>query len=107
MNCKPGDLAFVIKDLKGVYNDIEVTIVKQGTIVKVLYLTRSHPGREMWKIEPHIPFKATVGDKIISGDVTDVFDSYLRPISNPDDSEKDETLLWLPVPNEDLINEPA
>jgi len=80
MNCKPGDLAVVVR--------ITDPRAKKhlGRIVRV---TQMLPlgGEPLWWFEPVI-------DEFVLA-----HDSSLRPIRDPGDDAQDETLQWLPVPS--------
>jgi hypothetical protein len=40
---------------------------------------------------------AKVGDELV------LRDDYMRPLRDPGDEAKDETLLWLPVPSDEKV----
>lgn len=91
MNCKPGDLAMYI----GLNDEC------RGAIVKVLRPTDAPatgkgtapvPG-VWWAIEPSI-----------NGNVW-CADASLRPIRDPGDDARDQTLDWLPVPTLNEVEE--
>ncbi len=91
MNCKPGDLAVVVKSMAG----------HEGKILRVLKLVQT-PKNYMqlpggyWMVDRQLPG--------ISGDMTPVFpDAWLRPIRDPGDDAVDETLLRLPAPKLDEV----
>lgn len=81
MNCKPGDLAIVIRDCDGHHQGKIVTVVDGAC-------RPSH-----WLTDP----------KLIdpSGLLVEAHDSDLRPIRDPGDDAVDETLLWLPLPTKE------
>lgn len=95
MNCKPGDLAVVVKSWAG----------NEGRIVRVIRLcpkTSKNPNIDSrgiltapepyWVIDQALPdFEGTLGKTFA--------DSQLRPIRDPGDDAQDETLSWLPVPS--------
>jgi hypothetical protein len=87
MNCKPGDLAVVIR---GEF--------ASGKIVRCLYLRPEHcviskDGHlrygPIWQVEPRIP---DFSNRLVSH----ARDAILRPIRNPGDDASDESLAWLP-----------
>ena len=80
MNCKPGDLAIVVKT-RGRPDAI-------GRIVRVV--RPAQPGRlgPAWVIDPPLVLKRGSGDE--------VYDCALRPIRDPGDDAKDEMLRPLP-----------
>lgn len=104
VNCKPGDLAFVIDDDYGCKSNI-------GRIVRVV---RAATGRTKkwgeWDIEPttpdfliYDPKLKTVSRFADSAWAWIVFpDKDLRPIRDPGEDARDETLDWLPVPDKEL-----
>lgn len=74
MNCKPGDLAVVIRCLR------------PANLGRVLRVVRPHEFfPDAWVVEGQA-----------GGDCA--LDSWLRPIRDPGDDAVDETLHWLPVP---------
>lgn len=84
MNCKPGDLAVVIKT-----EDTE----KAGTVDKVVRV-QSHfriQGVDYWKLAQAVKGR---GSLMFEG----LADHILRPIRDPGDDAVDETLQWLPAP---------
>ena len=99
MNCKPGDLAVVVKSWAG----------NEGRIVRVIRLcqetSKNHnidsrgiltAPEPYWVIDQALPdFKGTLHKTFA--------DSQLRPIRDPGDDASDETLEWLPVPSRDEV----
>jgi hypothetical protein len=81
VNCKPGDLAIVVACPPHAANAI-------GSIVRCVrrWDEMSNVG-PMWYVEP--PAR--------SGHIG-IGDRWLRPIRDPGDDARDETLTWLPVP---------
>ncbi len=75
MNCKPGDLAVVVRSI---YDPAQI-----GKIVRVVEWCAYTEG---WIVSPCILFYASVHDEC------------LRPIRDPGDDAVDETLQWLPAP---------
>lgn len=100
MNCKPGDLAVRVS----AFGD---SIIPIGAIVRcVLWSTeptdyRSWAGSSvvcgLWDVE----WRGTTTDA--RGLILAVPDEHLRPIRDPGDDARDETLEWLPVPSRDEV----
>lgn len=93
MNCKPGDLAFVVKSVVG----------NEGKIVRCLrLLTEAEARRENWRRRPMWEVDGLLLD-------TDgcleprAADDCLRPIRDPGDDARDEALNWLPVPHKETV----
>lgn len=81
-----------------------------GCIVTTVHVTRS----PLWKIEPVLAFTPTDfltdsnGKTAVPGirkEILAMGDQYLIPLKNPGESERDETLDWLPVPATPLVKE--
>lgn len=86
MNCKPGDLAVVVYDPDGRY---------EGCFLKVLGDSGlRYDGSVYWELEPLSP-------ALQAARLDNVCDDYLRPIRDPGDDARDETLEWLPVPTKE------
>lgn len=99
MNCKPGDLAVVVKSIAG----------NEGRIVRCIRLDpmasslkqidafgRIYPPEPYWEIDIALPD--------FSGQMNKSFaDEQLRPIRDPGDDAQDESLSWLPVPSRDEV----
>jgi hypothetical protein len=96
MNCKPGDLAVFVRSTCG----------NEGLIVRCIRLLTKE---EMWERRLHpdtfpcwltdTPTKCSWGKPDPSAP-----DAYIRPIRDPGEDARDETLEWLPVPS---VKEPA
>jgi len=80
MNCRPGDLAVVVKTRPGGEAYL-------GRICRVLTLAERSP--DLWRVE----YRGE-GDWY-------ALDENLRPIRDPGDDATDETLDWLPVPHKE------
>lgn len=106
MNCKPGDLARIIHPRE------------YGRIVTVLYAAPSGEdftlpdGQKHKAIPPGGWVCEAAGEGFVArvwirdGQTTTrvakyvcIYDEYLRPIRDPGDDARDETLEWLTVPN--------
>lgn len=80
MNCKPGDLALVVRSILG----------NEGKVVRCIRWSEKWPG--VWVIDRPIG--------LLDGcAVSYAPDWMLRPIRDPGDDAQDETLSWLPVPS--------
>ena len=93
MNCKPGDLAIMVKSLAG----NEGKIVR---CVRMLGMVRKYDNYgvvtcvpDVWEIDQQVP---SVGQIPTSR----VRDAWLRPIRPQPDDAQDETLTWLPAPTQ-------
>lgn len=84
MNCKPGDLAIVVDAPAHAAHVIGCI----GTCISTFELD----GRTIWNFDP--PAK---------GHYWGVNDFWLRPIRDPGDDARDETLNWLPVPTQEGV----
>ena len=86
MNCKPGDLAVVVSQSK------HKCPPQMGAIVVI--------GEGMWgNCWRTLP--ATIDPR--DGREVAIPDSHLRPIRDPGDDARDETLDWLPVPTREGV----
>ena len=83
MNCKPGDLAVLYKVTA------ENVRPHLGKIVRCLWVDARNP--ECWHTEPEFERGRSV------------YDGALRPIRDPGDDARDETLEWMPVPSRDGV----
>ena len=90
MNCKPGDIARIVADCGN-----------RDALVRVLDDEDCRPG--VWRCEALQSLKAYVGNEcrgiFPAGTVAWELDTNLRPIRDPGDDARDETLEWLPVPS--------
>jgi hypothetical protein len=86
MNCKPGDLAFIVH--AGIYAEPWA----EGLVVRCID-SFAEGSYVCWNIER--PLVSPVGQVF-----TSVYDGVLRPIGNPGEDAQDETLHWLPVPSQ-------
>lgn len=87
MNCQRGDIAVVV----GQGRDEGDWAL--GRIVQCVSLYEFE-GYECWLIKD--PLISPRGDRYIG-----VYDGSLRPIRDPGEDAKDETLSWLPVPSKE------
>lgn len=99
LNCKAGDLAVVVKSEAG----------NEGKIVRCLrYL-----GYQLWRDRDNSPlcrptWEIDQGLYSLDGSLrSEICDDQLRPIRDPGDDAKDESLSWLPpVPNDISAEDP-
>jgi hypothetical protein len=100
MNCKPGDLAVVVNDLDNPRNN--------GALVKVVCRAdrAEYDAPIDWDCEAvstiimerdGVVFRADSGEGEFGYQ-----DLELRPIRDPGEDAKDETLNWLPVPHKEI-----
>jgi hypothetical protein len=87
VNVKPGDLAIVVK----VDRDYQKCLL--GQIIRVTGQYVGYRDIHCWAYEP--PLSTPIG-----GLVFGFYDDELRPIRDPGDDAKDETLIWKPAPQE-------
>jgi hypothetical protein len=104
MNCKPGDLAVIIRDriteniglLVEVQDDLDShwqddpcphwLVVSRGKpLLSRLYDDGAPIGEFEYAMDAYVP------------------DADLRPIRDPGDDAQDETLDWLPVPSKETV----
>lgn len=105
MNCKPGDLAVVVKSSGyGVAGEISKLLV--GRIVRVTKLDKPvaaglHCSADLvWSFEE--PVKLEFDGK--SYTAHGIADDCLRPIRDPGDDARDESLSWLPVSSREEVS---
>lgn len=90
MNCKPGDLAVVVRGKNC------------GVLVDVIEPHWFFQG--VWKVRVHADVLVDLGTVVRKGSVTGCADGSLRPIRDPGPEAQDETLSWLPVPCLDEVS---
>lgn len=83
MNCKQGDLARIVPDLPS-------DEWARGLIVEC-WVLGTWKGLPAWKVEPAL--RTPNGQRVEM-----VSDCILRPIRDPGEDARDETLDWLPAP---------
>lgn len=100
MNCKPNDLAMVVE---GDFVGYMCKVVSAGPTFTHIASGAVHIG---WNVEfPHdMPWTAPEGQPMHTGWLPD---AWLRPIRDPGDDARDETLAWLPVPSIERTKEAA
>lgn len=95
MNCKPGDLAVVVREDPGCEENI-------GAFLRVLDADLCAPGEWRCVCEYRSLMCLSVVTNTISptkpGEEVWFMDSQLRPIRDPGEDAVDETLEWLPAP---------
>lgn len=89
MNCKPGDLAVVVRT----HPDERQAAI--GKIVRIVSLAPTH--QAAWTVDPPVTVP-WCGRRVT---LQHVEDAALRPIRDPGDDARDETLEWLPVPTKE------
>jgi hypothetical protein len=99
VNCKPGDLARVV-------HTIETELIGMADkIVRVTVASRSASQEMAWAYEGEM-FKCKCTPSCTNV-VQCIPDEDLRPIRDPGDDARDETLTWLPVPSRSTEPEAA
>lgn len=96
MNCKPGDLAVVVR----LFPDDEPSIL--GRVLRVTHLRERGDclgyGGSAWEYEgPRLVHK-------LMGPYLRIADECLRPLRDPGPDARDETISWKPVPKEDNLS---
>lgn len=98
MNCKPGDLAIMVRSIAG----------NEGKIFRCLRIATKfeldfynfEDDDVTWVIDAQLPTRLISG--VLDGAIRLAplaKDACLRPIGDPGEDATDETLLWLPVPS--------
>lgn len=87
MNCKPGDLAVIVRSKCG----------NEGVVLRCIRLS---PKSEHNLDPRHLLVWVTDRDTLdtLGGSSPYMPDEYLRPIRDPGDDARDETLLWVGLP---------
>ena len=95
MNCKPGDLAVIVESSAG--NEGKIVRCIRVSQWKALLGPNGDVSGVVWEIEPPVP-------GWLDGSPTAfALDQCLRPIRDPGDDAKDETLAWLTVPSQGQV----
>lgn len=94
MNCKPGDMARIVISADG---NLDKLVHVESASVK------RDGGKHWWIATALQPLRAVHGDTIPAGALMYAADDALRPIRDPGDDARDETLGWLPVPQPEAI----
>ena len=90
LNCKPGDLAVIVRSDAG----------NEGRIVRCIRFVGKVPGwvdDDRWEIDQVL--KGHLGGKSKT-----VRDSRIRPLRDPGEDARDESLSWLPVPSREEVS---
>lgn len=101
MNCKPGDLAFVVGPVwarqrsTGEKKSLDCLV---GKVVRCVEREDGDLGPG-WVIDPPIPYSVWFGATCSVGKVVSLYDHQLRPIRDQDG--EDETLLWAGLPHKE------
>lgn len=96
MNCKPGDLAIIVRSVAGNEGKI-VRCIKYAGKIRWLVIGGGEEFKESWEVDSLI--------RSIDGTRTNLIkDDQLRPISDPGEDAQDETLQWLPVPSTETVD---
>lgn len=90
LNCKQGDIARYV----GVDQKCYGFVVLCVELDPHCELATGQPG---WVTSPPMPRLDGLGD------ARAVWDSVLRPIGNPGDDARDESLSWLPLPSREEV----
>lgn len=95
MNCKKDDLAWIVRSGAGNHGRIVEVLgpVREGMDGDLAY---PHEG-PLWACRSERPLLCNVGLPMVEFAFPD---AWLRPIRNPGEDAKDETLSWKPVPVE-------
>lgn len=88
LNCKPGDLAVIVASLPAGAFLI-------GRFVEVLEPAHDVPEGAAWWVRLRPIVNPLTGE---SGDEGVAADCFLRPLRDPGDDARDETLDWIPLP---------
>jgi hypothetical protein len=100
LNCKAGELAYVIRDFKFRNLCGKKFPIKQGTIVRVIELYPSFKDLEtmnVWKIESPVNTTRECEGKTCGRPVFFIKDKHLRPLKDVPPEAVDETLIWKPI----------
>ncbi|WP_374520358.1 hypothetical protein [Hydrogenophaga sp.] len=95
MNCKPGDLAIVVRSENGNAGKV-VTCIRLATKTDLENEGLFCPD-DVWVVDRHLLVTNAFGKN--GKHVRLCPDSVLRPIRPQADGATDETLTWLPVPS--------
>jgi hypothetical protein len=97
MNCKPGDLAIQVHSNANNHGALYTVLSWVGTY---RFNGGAEPHHDCWNVRCEQRVVGTLGQVTEAGGVRVIPDTYLRPIRDPGDDARDESLAWLPpVPN--------
>lgn len=91
MNCKPGDLARVVRSAR--FNILDAWLDKLVVCQEVCDAHTLFFGTPIWHIEP-------LHASMVAAGIDHLPDQCLRPIRDPGPDAVDETLLKVPTPME-------
>jgi hypothetical protein len=94
VNCKPGDLAVVVR------STVPQNLGRVFRVTRFVGQVNGWEGEDRWAIDADRPLIGVRGGRSWSAR-----DSNLRPIRDPGEDAKDETLQWKEVPTKQ--KEPA
>lgn len=99
MNCKPGDLAVVVRGQMSAGRIVRcIRVLQRGEIVASTGGTDCRVnGDSEWLIEGSV-YRRTLPDNTLRS-ISVADDEWLKPIRDPGEDATDETLTWLPVPS--------
>ena len=98
MNCKPGDLAIVIRSRAGNEGRI-FTCIRLATVAEIeSHLLFSYMSQPCWITDGEFNAKAARGDQVFHRAIDIVPDACARPIRDPGEDARDEMLR--PLPNQ-------
>lgn len=103
MNCKPGDMAMVVRTLCTKENLGRVCrVVRPAVVGEILsgirYLNPQSMGM-VWVVEGNLLWLCESGI-VKEVPLRAMADEYLRPLRDPGEDARDETLNWLPLKDE-------
>ena len=100
MNCVPGDIAYVTRELRIPTCSGPKPLVKVGTIVQVSYLISQ--SKKHWQLSDELACSVVCSCGTTVYSVGHLPDAVLKPIRPVPEDAEDETLSWVPVPKEKL-----
>jgi hypothetical protein len=110
MNCKPGDLAVIVRAVHPENVGCLVHVLGPSGENAAKNLTH-HRGEVLWLVQAQRPLRTTfylagVPVDVKPTDTTNMPDSHLRPIRPQSDDATDESHAWLPpVPQTDKVSD--
>lgn len=101
MNCKPGDLAIVVRDIFFPQNIGRFVWVRALANKDDFYPSPFDEPGIHWEVEPVTVITGFDDAFVVITDEENIScpDSSLRPIRDPGEDARDETLEWLPSPS--------
>jgi len=106
MRCRKGDLAVVVRDLEAPLNVGRLVHVLGFGDCKDFYPCPTPPSGIEWVVRPVTKLIGWDDAFQLVDDVGDCLypDDDLRPIRDPGDDARDESLSWLPVPSREEVS---